>query len=120
MEYLGFFNTYLSEGFFFFRLKMGRNRGKYIIEISKKLYGVRKYRYQELDCIDLFLEIIHLLRCEQIDKCRVCRKFLAWTIEILIKEWDTVRFIELEDAFKLLTQIKDRTEFDFVPKKIKL
>ena len=51
------------------------------IEISRGRYGVCKYQYWKLDCLDLF-------------------------VEILRNKWDDIRFIDFEEDLALAKDIK--------------
>ena len=77
---------------------------KYKLDFAKKRYAVTKWQYEELD---LYIELIHLINCEHIDKCGVCCHFLKWVIRILGNKWDNIKFIELEEALKFIPQLKN-------------
>lgn len=83
----------------------------YKLDFTKKRYGVTRWQYQKLDCIDLYMELLILLNYKVIDKCRPCCHFLKWVLKILQRKWDNIRYIELEEALKLARHLKT-----FVPK----
>ena len=80
----------------------------YKIDFSRKRYGATKWQYENFDCIDLYIELLILLNCRFIDRCRPCCHFLRWVIDILFYKWDSIRFIELEldDALKMANFFK--------------
>ena len=47
------------------------------------------------------MELLILLNCKVIDKCRPCRHFLKWVLKILQRKWGNIRYIELEEALNL-------------------
>ena len=51
------------------------------IEINRKRYEVYKYQYWEMDCIDLFIELLILLNCQFICACRPCTNLLKYVVE---------------------------------------
>ena len=80
---------------------------RYKLDFNRKRYGASKWQLEEFDCIDLYMELLVLLNCKILDICRPCRHFLVWFIQILNCKWDTIRYIELEDAFKKATYLKE-------------
>lgn len=58
------------------------------IELNRGRYGVCKKEFWYFDCIDLYIELLILLNCELIGKCRICRHILRWVVEILQNKWD--------------------------------
>ena len=68
------------------------------IYLDRGRYGVCKKEYYHFDCVDLYLEMLILLNCELIGKCRPCTNILKWIIEILYEKWDDIRFINFEKA----------------------
>ena len=56
---------------------------KYKSDFGRKRYDTTKWQLEEFDCIDLYIELLVLLNCEILDKCRPCRHFLVWIIQIL-------------------------------------
>ena len=73
----------------------------YKIDFSRKRYGATKWQYENFDCVDLYIELLILLNCRFIDRCKPCCHFLRWVIGILSYKWDSIRFIELDDALKM-------------------
>ena len=86
---------------------------RYKLDFNRKRFGASKWQLEKCDCIDLYIELLVLINCKIPDKCRPCRHFLAWIIKILSCKWDTIRYIELEDAFKKATYLKE-----FLPESI--
>ena len=86
---------------------------RYKLDFNRKRFGASKWQLEKFDCIDLYIELLVLINCEILDKCRPCRHFLVWIIKILSCKWDTIRYIELEDAFKKATYLKE-----FLPESI--
>ena len=72
------------------------------IEISRGRYGVCKYQYWKLDCLDLFIELLILLNCKILGTCRPCTNLLRFVVETLRNKWDDIRFIDFEEALALL------------------
>ena len=72
------------------------------IEISRGRYGVCKYQYWKLDCLDLFIELLILLNCKILGACRQCTNLLRFVVEILRNKWD----IDFEEALALAKDIK--------------
>ena len=68
-------------------------RVNYKIDMTRRRYGAARWHYESFDCIGLFIELLILLNCQFIDKCRTCRHLMRWVIEILFDKWDTIRFI---------------------------
>ena len=66
--------------------------------IEKNGFGVCKKEYWFFDCADLYIEMLILLNCELIDKCKTCTYLLRWIVEMLQQKWDTIGFIEFELA----------------------
>ena len=52
------------------------------------------------------MELLILINCHLINKCRVCHHFLKWIIHILGYKWDNIRFIKLKEALKLAKYLK--------------
>ena len=74
------------------------NMHSHKIYLDRGRYGVCKKEYYHFDCVDLYLEMLILLNCELIGKCRPCTNILKWIIEILYEKWDDIRFINFEKA----------------------
>ena len=74
-------------------------RLNYKIDFGRKRYGAAKWQYENFDCVDLYIELLILLNCQFIDRCR-------WIIEILHDKWDNVRFIDLDEALKMANFLK--------------
>ena len=96
MEYLGFS--------FFSDKEMAKVNLK--IDFSRRRYGASKWQYETFDCVDLYIELLILLNCQFIDRCRPCRHLLKWVIDILLDKWDTIKFIEFEEALKMANYLK--------------
>ena len=77
------------------------------INFPQKRFGVAYYQYEKLDCVDLYMEMLILMNCEIIYQCRPCSHLLKWVVKLLFKKWDTIRFIEIEEAFFLAMIYKD-------------
>lgn len=92
---------------------MGREKMR--INFPQKRFGVAYYQYEKLDCVDLYMEMLILMNCEIIYQCRPCSHLLKWVVKLLFKKWDTIRFIEIEEAFFLAMIYKD-----FIPRNIVL
>ena len=71
------------------------------IYLDRGRYGVCKKEYYHFDWVDLYLEMLILLNCELIGKCRPCTNILKWIIEILYEKWDDIRFINFEKALEI-------------------
>ena len=76
------------------------------IDIGHMRFGVCKKEYWYFDCIDLYIELVILLNCEYIGRCRPCTYILKWIIQILYKKWDTLRFLDFESALILALSLK--------------
>ena len=85
---------------------MARERRCQRIEFKKKRFGVCKWQYRRLDCIDLYIELFILINCQFIGQCRPCRHILGYVTDILRCKWDDIRFISLEQALKIARDIK--------------
>lgn len=48
--------------------------------------------------VDLYIELLILVNCCFIDKCRPCKQHLKFVVDLLINKWDDIRFIKFEDA----------------------
>ena len=76
------------------------------------MYGVTKWQIQDLDCIELYIELLILLNCELIDRCKPCKHFLGWVIETSEYKWDTIKYIEFDEALQKANNLKQYvTEF---------
>ena len=66
------------------------NRKKKKVKVNHKIdfcrgtYGVRRWQYENFDCIDLYIELLIIINCEIIDRCRPCHLFLKWIVQLLI------------------------------------
>ena len=76
------------------------------IDFARRSYGATKWQYEQFDCVDLYIELLILLNYQFIDRCGPCRHFLKWVIDILLKKWDTIRFIEFGEALKMANVFK--------------
>lgn len=76
------------------------------IEIERGRYGVCKKEYWKFDCVDLYIELLILLNCELIGKCRSCTNLLKWIIDILKNKWDDIKFINFEKSLEIAKNIK--------------
>lgn len=85
---------------------MSREKSHQRTEMTRKRYGVCKWQYDQLDCIDLYIELLILLNCELIDRCQPCRHFLTFVLDCFKIKWDDIKFIEFEKALKLAKSIK--------------
>ena len=71
------------------------------IYVDRGRYGVCKKEYYHFNCVDLYLEMLILLSCELIGKCRPCTNILKWVLEIMQEKWDDIRFISFEKALEV-------------------
>ena len=78
----------------------------YKIDMARRRYGIAKWQYETFDCVDLYIELLILINCQFIDKCRPCCHLLKWVIDILLDKWDTIKFIEFEEALKMANRLK--------------
>lgn len=76
------------------------------IDFKRKRFGVAKWHYQKLDCIDLYIELLALVNCKLIHPCRPCRHLLKFVLYILKNKWDNIRYIEFEEALHLANYLK--------------
>ena len=74
------------------------------IDIDHDRFGVCEKEYWYFDCLDLYIELLILLNCKFIGTCRTHTFLLKWIINILIEKWDTVRFVDLDNALFWLIQ----------------
>ena len=51
---------------------MAREVRSHRIEFFKKRFGVAKWHYKRLDCIDLYIELLILVNYQFIRECRPC------------------------------------------------
>ena len=58
------------------------------------------------DCVDLYVELLILLNCEFLGKCKTCTYIIKWIIDILMQKWDTIRFVDFDTAMQLANEIK--------------
>ena len=65
-------------------------------------YGITKWQFEALDDIDLLCEISIFSSCCWPGVCRVCKKFLRWCIQILLKRWNYTKYIDFFDALALV------------------
>ena len=84
------------------------------IDFRKKRYGVARWQYEKLDCIDLYMEMLILINCRFIGTCRPCTSLLKWVFDTLNRKWDNIRFIELEEAIHLANFLKTIVPKDVV------
>lgn len=85
---------------------MVREKSYQRIELENKRYGVTLWQCNHLDCVDLYIELLNLLNCEILGRCRPCRCNLKFILKYLIKKWDTIKFIEFEKALKIAKDSK--------------
>lgn len=76
------------------------------MEFKKKRFGVAKWHYKQLDCIDLFIKLLILTSCQLMDKCRPCRHLLRFRVNVLRSKWDDIRFIDFDEALALAKYLK--------------
>ena len=76
-------------------------KDKIRIDFPKNRFGVNYYQYKRLDCVDVYMEMLILMNCKFIGKCRSCTHLLKWVVKILYKKWDNIRFIDIEESFSL-------------------
>ena len=82
-------------------------RDKIRIDCLKNRFDVNYFQYKEMDCIDLNMEMLILLNCKFIGKCRCCTHLLKWVVKTLHKKWDDIRFIDIDEAFSLALIYKE-------------
>ena len=58
------------------------------------------------DCVDLYVELLILLNCEFLGKCKTCTYIIKWIIDILMQKWDTIRFVDFDTVMQLANEIK--------------
>ena len=56
--------------------------------------------------VDLFIELVILIGCPLIGRCRPCAELLKFLIDILMEKWNTIKFIKFEKALKRARGIK--------------
>ena len=49
---------------------------------------------------------IFYLRCDILDKCRTCSNLLRRMVPILEEKWDSIRFIDFDEALNLTKSLK--------------
>ena len=64
-------------------------------------FRVCKKEYWYFACIDLYIELLILLNCEYIGRCRPCTYILKWIIQVLSK-----RFLDFESTLILALSLK--------------
>ena len=74
---------------------------KHSRRINIDRFGVCEKEYWYFDCVDLYIELLVLLNCKIIGECKTCTSLLKWIVNILINKWDTIKFIELNNALFL-------------------
>ena len=90
------------------------------IDFRKKRYGVARWQYEKLDCIDLYMEMLILINCRFIGTCRPGTSLLKWILDTLNRKWDNIRFIELEEAIHLANFLKTIVPKDVVLQHFKI
>lgn len=85
---------------------MARENRSQRMEFKKKRFGVSKWHYKQLDCIDLFMELLILTNCQFMDKCRSCRHLLRFVVDILRSKWNDIGFIDFDEALALAKYLK--------------
>ena len=71
------------------------------IDIHTLQLGVLKRDFYSMDCVDLYTEMLFYLRCDILDKCRTCSILLRRMVPILEEKWDSIRFIDFDEALNL-------------------
>ena len=95
---------FLLDPFEFEKKKVSKYSPRFDIDHAR--FGVCEKEYWYFDCVDLYIELLMLLNCKFISTCRTCTFLLKWIINILIEKWDTIRFVELDNALFLTDPIK--------------
>ena len=54
---------FLSKKFDLIYLEIKMARSIYKIDFSRKRYGATKWQYENIDCVDLYIELLILLNC---------------------------------------------------------
>lgn len=85
---------------------MARENRSQRMEFKKKRFGVSEWHYKQLDCIDLFMELLILTNCQFMDKCRSCRHLLRFVVDVLRSKWDDIGFINFDEALALAKYLK--------------
>lgn len=75
------------------------------MEFKKKRFGVAKWHYRQLHCIDLFIELLILSNCQFMDKCQPCRHLLGFAVNVLRSKWDGIRF-DFDEALAVAKHLK--------------
>lgn len=71
------------------------------IEIERGRYGVCKKQYWNLDCVNLYIELLILLNCELISASHPCTNLLRFVVEITRNKWDNIRFFDFECSLEI-------------------
>ena len=90
------------------------------IDFRKKRYGVARWQYEKLDCIDLYMEMLILINCRFIGTCHPGTSLLKWILDTLNRKWDNNRFIELKEAIHLANFLKTIVPKDVVLQHFKI
>ena len=90
------------------------------IDFRKKRYGVARWQYEKLDCIDLYMEMLILINCRFIGTCHPGTSLLKWILDTLNRKWDNIRFIEFEEAIHLANFLKTIVPKDVVLQHFKI
>ena len=87
------------------------------VNYDKGLFGIRRWKYVNMDDIDLLCEISIFLSCTLPGKCRPCKKHLKWCLKILQRRWDYVKYIDFYNALEVVKNNKqffnDSLEFSY-------
>ena len=93
---------------------IGRKDRSYRMEFARNRFEAAKRHYEKLDCVDSYIELLILINCCFLNKCRPCRHHLKYVIDLLIEKWDDIRFIKFEDALELAKYLKTFVPSSFV------
>ena len=93
---------------------MAREVRSHRIEFFKKRFGVAKWHYKRLDCIDLYIELLILVNYQFIREYRPCRHLLKFVVDVLRNKWDDIRFIDFEEALHLANYLKALVPFSVI------
>ena len=75
------------------------------IDIHTLQLSVLKRDFYSMDCVDLYTEMLFYRRCDILDKCRTCSNLLRQMVPILEEKWDSVRFIDFDEALNLIKSL---------------
>ena len=87
------------------------------VNYDKGLFGIRRWKYVNVDDIDLLCEISIFSSCKLPGKYHPCKKHLNRCLEILQRRWDYVKYIDFYDALEVVKSNKqffnDSLEFNY-------